>query len=190
LVFLLRRIDVVATVVAFVVLTVADDCAEGDAAMALLLLLLLLLSALEVLRGRSYPLSSCGKPLHEILSGLTLFPTANLNPVGGGVLDNAGDDDVAMVDSDDEETGFVVDVADALVVVVDGGNATTELPPANDLVPGRNLTEFGTATTAVVVVVVVVRPSAAAPPALVVGVIPMDEPPDNDALLHAILAAK
>ena len=153
-----------------------------------LLLLLLLLSALELLRGRAYPLSSCGKPLQEILSGLTLFPTANLNPVGGGVLDNAGDDDVAMVDSDDEETGFVVVVADA--VVVDDGNATTELPPANDLVPGRNLTEFGTATTAVVVVVVVVGPLAAAPPALVVGVIPMDEPPDNDALLHAILAAK
>jgi hypothetical protein len=127
-----------------------------------------------------------------MLSGFTLFPMANLNPVVVGDDDNAGDEDVAMVDNDDEETGFVT-AADAavvvvvvVVVVVDSGNATIELPPpANDRVPNRNLTEFGTGT--VVVVVVVVAPSAP-PSILFVGVIPMEEP-DNDALLHAIFAA-
>jgi hypothetical protein len=131
-----------------------------------------------------------------MLSGLTLFPMANLNPVGIDFVvlvvdDNAGEEDVAMVDNDDDETGFVVVVVVAavvvvvvVVVVVDGGNATIELPPANDRVPGRNLTEFGTGT----VVVVVVGPSAPPPSILFVGVIPMDEP-DNDALLRAIFAA-
>jgi hypothetical protein len=128
-----------------------------------------------------------------MLSGLTLFPMANLNPVGidFDILvvddDNAGEEDVAMVDNDDEEVTAADAVVEVVVVVVDGGNATIELPPANDRVPGRNLTEFGTGTV-VVVVVVVIGPSAPPPSILFVGVIPMDEP-DNDALLRAIFAA-
>ena len=159
--FLLRRIDVVVAIVAFAVVVVVDDCAE-DAVKAQLLLLLL--HALDVFctdtllveptaevllakRGWVYPLSSCGKPLTAMLSGLILMPTAilysGMTPFTFVVVDDDAGDVVAMVDNDDEETGFVVAAAAAaaaVVVVVDGVNDDTA-PLSNDLVVGRNLTE-------------------------------------------------